>query len=213
MLKQLRSLFQAAAGRHGFEKNMADELKFHVDQYVVDLVRSGVPAQEAQRRARIEFGSFDNVREDCRQARGLRLLDITWRTSRHALRALRHSPGFALAALIPLALCIGVNLTIFAVIDSVLLRPLPFPDADRLVTMYNTYPQAHVDRDGSSYTNYYERRGNIAGISGMALFRKAQPFSVTHPPRNVCRPWKFRPASSPPSEPLPSWAVSSGTKR
>ncbi|MEP7346713.1 MAG: ABC transporter permease, partial [Gemmatimonadaceae bacterium] len=74
-------------------------------------------------------------------------------------------------ALVTLALCLGANLTIFSVIDSVLLRPLPFPAADRLVTLYNTYPKAGVDRDGSSLPNYYERRGAIPAFSHVSLLR------------------------------------------
>src|SRR4051794_1368557 len=89
---------------------------------------------------------------------------------RYALRQWLKSPGFTLTALLTIALCVGANLAIFAVINSVLLRPLPFPDADRLVTIYNTYPKAGVENDGSSITNYYERRGNIPAFSSLALY-------------------------------------------
>ncbi len=90
----------------------------------------------------------------------------------YTLRTLAKSPGFTATALLTLGLCLGANLAIFAVVDAVLLRPLPFPDADRLVTMYNTYPKAGVNRDGSSITNYYERRGQIEAFSGLALYRE-----------------------------------------
>jgi predicted permease len=86
----------------------------------------------------------------------------------YALRQLRKSPGFATVALLTLALCLGANLTIFAVIDSILLRPLPFPEPDRLVVLYNTYPKAGKERDLASITNYYERRGNIPAFSSLA---------------------------------------------
>jgi len=62
---------------------------------------------------------------------------------RHSLRLMRKSPGFTATALATLALCLGANLTIFAVVDAILLRPLPFPDADRLVRVFNTYPTRH----------------------------------------------------------------------
>ncbi len=65
----------------------------------------------------------------------------------------------------------GANLAIFAVVNSILLRPLPFPQSDRLVTIYNTYPKAGVENDGSSITNYYERRGHIAAFSSLSLYR------------------------------------------
>jgi predicted permease len=90
---------------------------------------------------------------------------------RFALRQLRKAPAFTVTALATIAICLGANLAIFAVIDSVLLRPLPFPQSDRLVTIFNTYPKAGVDNDGSSLTNYYERRGNIPACSSLSIFR------------------------------------------
>src|SRR5881394_1301884 len=89
---------------------------------------------------------------------------------RYALRQLRKAPAFTLTALATVAICLGANLAIFAVINSILLRPLPFPQSDRLVTIYNTYPKAGVENDGSSFTNYYERRGNLPAFSSLSIF-------------------------------------------
>ncbi len=89
---------------------------------------------------------------------------------RFALRQLRKAPAFTVTALATVAICLGANLAIFAVIDSILLRPLPFPNADRLVTIFNTYPKAGVENDGSSLTNYYERRGNIPAFSSLSMY-------------------------------------------
>ena len=171
MLTRLRSLWLALRRRQDFEQNMAEELGSHIEQYTDDLVRSGVPLAEAARRARIEFGGVNTVAEECREARWLRPFDELLRQSRYAVRLLRKTPGFTTTALLTLGVCVGANLTIFAVIDSVLLRPLPFPNPDQLVTMFNSYPKAGVERDGSSVTNYYERRGRIAAFSGLALYR------------------------------------------
>src|SRR5437588_6414712 len=88
-----------------------------------------------------------------------------------ALRQLRKAPVFTVTALATVAICLGANLAIFAVINSILLRPLPFPQSDRLVTIFNTYPKAGVENDGSSLTNYYERRGNIPAFSSLSIFR------------------------------------------
>ena len=107
-----------------------------------EFMRSGMPREEACRRARIEFGGVNSVKEDCRQARGLHPFDELQRELRYASRLLRKTPAFTAAALLTLALCLGANLTIFAVIDAILLRPLPFPDSGRLVTVFNTYPKA-----------------------------------------------------------------------
>lgn len=90
---------------------------------------------------------------------------------RFAFRQLRNAPGFTVTALATVAICLGANLAMFAVIDAILLRPLPFPQSDRLVTIFNTYPKAGVERDGSSLTNYYERRGSIPAFSSLSIFR------------------------------------------
>jgi predicted permease len=89
---------------------------------------------------------------------------------RFAFRQLLKSPGFTFTALATVAICLGANLAIFAVINSILLRPLPFPQSDRLVTIFNTYPKAGVENDGSSITNYYERRGNIPAFESLSMF-------------------------------------------
>src|SRR5256884_6264529 len=87
-----------------------------------------------------------------------------------ALRQLRKAPAFTVTAVATVAICLGANLAIFAAIDSILLRPLPFPQSDRLVTIFNTYPKAGVDNDGASITNYYERRGNIPAFSSLSMY-------------------------------------------
>jgi len=88
-----------------------------------------------------------------------------------AFRQLLKNPGFTAVAVVTLALCLGANLAIFAVIDSVLLRPLPFPEPDRLVTMFNSYPKMGLDRADSSFPNYYGRRSSIPAFSHVAAFR------------------------------------------
>jgi predicted permease len=162
---------RALTARRDFETAMGEELRFHIEEYAADLRRSGVAPEEALRRARIEFGGVETVREECREARGLGVFDELGRELRYAARLLRKSPGFTVTALLTLALCLGANLTIFAAIDAILIRPLPFPEAGRLVTMYNTYPKAGVERDGSSITNYYERRGRIAAFSSLSMYQ------------------------------------------
>jgi predicted permease len=170
MFNRLRSLFRVLTRRRDFEDGMSEELRFHIEQYADDLVRSGMSPEKAARRARMEFGSLDSVKGDCREERGLHLFDEFRRELSYAARLLRKTPGFTATALLTLAVCLGANLTIFAVIDSVLLRPLPFPDPHRLMTIFNTYPKAGVERDGSSLTNYYERRGHIPAFASLAIY-------------------------------------------
>jgi len=169
MFKRWFSLFRVLTRRRDFEDGMSEELRFHVEQYVDELVRSGMSPEKAARLGRMEFGSLDTIKEDCREQRGLHLFDEFRRELNYAARLLRKTPGFTATALLTLAVCLGANLTIFAVIDSVLLRPLPFPAPDRLVTIFNTYPKAGVERDGSSLTNYYERRGHISAFTSLSI--------------------------------------------
>jgi predicted permease len=171
MFKRLRSLFRVLTRRREFEDGMTEELRFHIEQYTDDLVRSGVSPEKAARLARNELGSLTNIKGDCREAFGVHLFDELRRQLTYAARLLRKTPGFTATALLTLAVCFGANLTIFAVIDSVLLRPLPFPEPARLVTIFNTYPKAGVDRDGSSLTNYYERRGHIPAFVSLSIYR------------------------------------------
>jgi predicted permease len=174
MKARLRSFLRALLGRRHFEADLSEEVRFHLERYSEDLVRSGVPPAEAARRARLEFGTVDSVKEDCREARGLRLFDELRQDLRLAWRRIRKAPGFTATALATLALCIGANLAIFAVVDAILLRSLPFPGAERLVRVYNTYPKAGVPDDGCTVTNYYERRGSssLSAFSALAAFRE-----------------------------------------
>lgn len=90
---------------------------------------------------------------------------------RLALRRLHKTPAFALSVVATIAICLGANLAIFAVLDAILLRPLPFPEPGRLVTMFNAYPNAGVERDGASLTNYYERRGQLPALASLSIYR------------------------------------------
>ena len=171
MWSRLSTLWRALRGRPEFEDTLADEIRDHIDRYVADLIAAGADPVAARRQARIEFGNIDNVKADCRDARGLRVFDEAHQHLRYALRLLWKAPVFTVTSVATLGVCFGACLTIFAVVDAILLRPLPFPNPDRLVAIYNTYPRAGVPDDGSSITNYYERRGKLSAFDGLAVYR------------------------------------------
>ena len=171
-MKRLAVMLRALVRRARFEDGLSEELRFHIEEYTADLVRSGMSREEAARRARVEFGGLELVKDDCRRARGLRAIDEIHQDLRYALRLMRKSRGFTMTAVATLGLCLGANIAVFGVVNAILLQPLPFPSPERLVRLYNTYPNAGVPDDGASVTNYYERRGALTTLAGVSLYRQ-----------------------------------------
>ena len=144
MLAGLRSFLNAWIGRDRFEDLLDEEVRFHLEACTEELVRAGVPRREAARRARVQFGSIESAKDDCRQARGLRLADELERIVadiRLALRMLLKTPLVTSVAIVSLALGIGANAAIFSLYSQFLLRPLPVAEPERLVNLESPGPK------------------------------------------------------------------------
>ena len=128
MLRRLLALFHRAR----FESDLDAELRDHMQKFRDDLVSRGVPPQEADLRARREFGRVIAVKEEVRESSGLAWADTAARNFRYAFRILRKNPAYSLTVIVTLALCIGANTAIFSIVDAMLFRPLPYPRPDRL---------------------------------------------------------------------------------
>ena len=121
--------------RTQMEAQLEKELSFHLEQHTSQLVARGATPEEARRQARLALGGPEQVKEKCRDARGTRWLEDLLQDTRYALRTFRQKPSFTIIALLILSLGIGATTVMFAVINSVLLRPLSYPEPDRLATL------------------------------------------------------------------------------
>ena len=163
---RLRALFR----RGVMEAEMDEELRSHFENQVDKLVASGLRREEAVRLARLEFGGYEQLKEECREARGVNLIETMLQDVRYALRMLRGSPGFTVVAILTLALGIGANTAIFSVIDSVLLRPLPYQDPAGLVMLWENnsqHPNPHNTVSPPDFLDWQSRNSVFAEISAL----------------------------------------------
>jgi putative ABC transport system permease protein len=166
LLFRLRALFR----RRTMEAEMDEELRSHFENHVEKLVATGLSREEALRRARIEFGGYEQLKEDCRDARGVNLIETVHQDVGYALRMLRGSPGFATVAILTLALGIGANTAIFSVIDSVLLRPLPYQNPAGLVMVWENdsqHPNPHNTVSPPDFLDWQSRNSVFAEMSAL----------------------------------------------
>ncbi len=137
---RLRALFR----RDDVERELADEFRLHIDAETRRLIDEGMQPAEAQRRARLSFGGVERVKDETRDARGVTFIEQLLADLRYAVRVLAKNRGFTIAAVLTLALGIGANTAIFGVVQSVLLRPQPYPHPERLVAVFETDPQGNL---------------------------------------------------------------------
>ena len=173
---RFRSWLRANVHRARMEREMDDELRFHIERCTEDLVRKGIPIEEAKRRAQVELGAIEARKEECREALGLRLFDELRGDLRYAFRMLRKAPAFAIVAVFSLTIGIGANTALFSVVNGVLLNPLPYPDPDQLVALYTR--MADGSPSTTSYPNFLDWEHYNHSFAAIAMYRP-DSFSVT----------------------------------
>src|SRR5262249_12477113 len=165
-LRRLRALWLSEE----IHEEISEEMRFHLELRAEENVRRGMTPEEARREAERRFGRFDRIKEQGYEARGGRWLEATWRDLRYGARMLLKSPGFTATALLTLALGIGANITIFSVVNAVLLRPLPYPEAERLVFLWSEAPRQNIRERASAYANFSEWRNQNKSFEDLAVF-------------------------------------------
>lgn len=162
--------FTGHLSRRQFDRDLIDELTFHIEARADDLRRQGLPAHEAQRRARLEFGSRDRFREDVREVRlGHGWLQLS-QDVRLAIRSLRRSRGYFLAAVVIFGLAIAAAAAIFGAVDAVLLRPLPIQDPTRLIVGWESSPERSQAVVEVSYRNVQDWQASTRTLEHLAAF-------------------------------------------
>lgn len=174
-----RRLLRLSLGKRSIERDVDDELAFHLSMREEKLRRAGLSDAEARTRAHERFGDPTRVRDevltiDRRYARELRTME--WIASvgsdlRVALRALRRTPAFTTVAALTLALGIGATSAMFTLVDGILLRPLPYPNADRLVRVIQSYPEKGLDTWGISEQNIALYRDRSSDFEAFTAYR------------------------------------------
>jgi len=164
---RVRSLFRRAQA----DQELDDELRDHLEQKTEEYVAQGMTQEEAHRRARLNLGGIEQTKEKCRDARRVNWIQDFAQDLRFGLRMLRKSPGFTIVAVLTLALGIGANTAIFSVVNTVLVRPLPYPDSDRLVQIWSTNPNTNRWGMWTAYPRFEDWRRQNTVFEEMATVR------------------------------------------
>ena len=172
LLFRLRTLFK----RDTAENELEDELRFNLERQTAKYVKSGMSEQEAERRARLEFGGLDQVKDECREARGISFVETLVQDVRYTTRTLLHSPAFTSCAVLTLALGIGTNTAIFSVVNSVLLNPLPYPNPQELLAARQNDSRPNLT-DLQRLTNSFASSGGV-NVEPMDFTGNGEPVRI-----------------------------------
>ncbi len=162
-----------------WERQMHAEFRSHLENQITDYLRQGLDRQEAESRARQDFGALELAKDECRDQRTFEPFDRLLRDLRYALRSLRKTPAYTTAAILTLALGIGANTAIFTALDAVVLRPLPYRDPDRLVIAL-LYNHSLKNPTELSYPDFLDWQRSAVSFEQIAAFKPAG-FDLSHP--------------------------------
>lgn len=173
-MNDLRYRVRALFRRRAVEGELDDELRFHFEQQVEKYVRAGMARSEAVRQARLAFGGVEQVKEECREARGLAAAEALAQDIRHALRLWGKNPGFVLAAVTAIGLGIGVNAAVFTLANGVMFKTLAFERSGHIVYVLGQQPGCELPCDtGRSYPDFREFRAQAKSFEELVAYHFA----------------------------------------
>ncbi len=168
LFSRIRSLISNLFQKNRVEHELDDEVSSYLDQLIDEKIAAGLSPDEARRAARIEFGGVDQVKEHVRDARIGSMIEQLWQDGRYALRILRGNPSFTAISVVTLALGIGANTAIFSLVDSILLRPLPYQQPERLVDLLQSHRQLGLNTWNLSQAGFVHLRDHNHSLEALA---------------------------------------------
>ena len=173
LIPRLTSLWRNLFHKDRVEQESTEEIQAYLDMLTEAKIRQGLTPREARRNALIELGGVEQVQERVREIRMGQFIETAWRDVRLGVRSLVHSPIFTVVTVLSLALGIGANTAIFSVVNGLLLRPLPYPEAEQIVDVWHTPPQQAfpgLDRFSVSPANYIDWKAQSSTFEQMAVY-------------------------------------------
>jgi hypothetical protein len=174
---RVRSWVRATLRRSRMESEMDAELRFHIDACAEDLILSGVAREEAMRRAQVEFGGIERVKEEGREARGANVIESLVQDLRYGASNMLRTPGFTAITVLTLALGIGATTAIFSAVNPILFESLPYPNAGQIMMIWE------FGREGSrsrvAFHTYRELAERSHLFEATAVMKIWQPTLVT----------------------------------
>ncbi len=185
-LRKSRLRFQSLFDRSRVERDLEDELHDYLEREIAREIAAGASFEEARRHALASLSGAERLKEECRDSRGVRWLEDTLNDLRFAFRTFRKAPAFTVTVVAALAFCIGLNAAIFSVVDTVLFRPLPFPDQSRLVSVTEGVPGLGYPVLPFSCPDYLFVAANNQSFASTGVYRnKEYEISGAGQPRRI----------------------------
>jgi predicted permease len=178
--RAIRAGTRSLIRRQQVEQDLDDELQHFLELITEENLRAGMPRAAAERAARLQVGGIEATRSRVRATGWEAVLETSWHDLRYALRGLLRNPGFSALAVLTIALGIGANTAMFSVINAVILRPLPYRDAERLALIWTDDVRRGLHNEATPYITITDWRAQSRAFSGIAYFTRQRVVPLTN---------------------------------